>query len=485
MKYTDAQNARIAGVLTGLAAGDALGAGYEFTPPMAASDRVDMIGGGLGDFAPGEWTDDTSMAIVIARALVHSRGELTNAACGQMVREWAAWARTAPDVGTQTRAVLLASQRLAIDAGRSTMTADDAVTAAEAVHRQTGRSGGNGSLMRTAPVALAFLDRDPAEAFDAATRISALTHFDPEAGEACGLWTVAIHHAVHSGALDIRVGLPLLPPGRAVVWEDRIRVAESSVPSYFRNNGWVVEALQAAWSAIAGSRSEHVDGPTHLRTALEAAVRGGVDTDTVAAIAGSLLGAAYGVAAIPNRWFRKLHGWPGLRARDLIGLGTALTEHSPMDGRWPAVERMDYSQWDGADGAAVVAHPDDPGVLLGPADALATAEYDAVVSLCRVGSAEARVASTEDHAEFWLIDGDNPYPEFTLRDAAETVRAFRAEGKRVLLHCVRMESRTPTVAAFYGALVTGSAPLEALEGVRAVLPKANPNATFRQLLENA
>jgi ADP-ribosyl-[dinitrogen reductase] hydrolase len=435
-------------VLTGLATGDALGAGYEFTPPMAASDRVDMIGGGLGDFAPSEWTDDTSMAIVIARALVDSRGELTHSACGQMVREWAAWARTAPDVGNQTRAVLRASQRLATDAGRSTMTANDAVTAAEAVHRQTGRSGGNGSWMRTAPVALAFLDRDPTAAFDAATRISALTHFDPEAGEACGLWTVAIHHAVHSGALDIRVGLPLLPPGRAVVWEERIRVAEGSVPGDFRNNGWVVEALQGAWSAIASSHTEGVDGPTHLQAALEGAVRGGVDTDTVAAIAGSLLGAAYGVAAIPNRWLRKLHGWPGLRARDLMGLGAALARRSPLEGRWPAVERMDYNQWDGAADAAVVAHPDDPDVLLGPVAALATADYDAVVSLCRVGSAEGRVRSAPNHAEFWLLDGENPYPAFTLRDAAETVRAFRAEGKRVLLHCVRMESRTPTVAAF-------------------------------------
>jgi ADP-ribosyl-[dinitrogen reductase] hydrolase len=484
MKYPDAQNARIAGVLTGLATGDALGVGYEFDPPMAASQPVDMIGGGLGTSPPGEWTDDTSMTIVIARALVDSRGELTDSACGEMVREWAAWARAAPDVGTQTRAVLRASQRLATDAGRSTMTPDDAVTAAEAVHRQTGRSGGNGSIMRTAPVALAFLDRDPAEAFDAATRISALTHFDPETGEACGLWTVAIHHAVHSGGLDIRVGLPLLPPGRAAAWAERIRVAEVSVPSDFRNNGWVVEALQGAWSAIASSHTEGVDGPTHLQAALEAAVRGGVDTDTVAAIADSLLGAAYGLAAIPNRWFRTLHGWPGLRARDLIGLGTALAKRSPLEGRWPAVERMDYSQWDGADGAAVVAHPDDPGVLLGPAGALTTAEYDAVVSLCRVGSAEARVASADDHAEFWLIDGGNPYPEFTLRDAAETIRAFRTEGKRVLLHCVRMESRTPTVAALYGALVTNSAPLDALERVQTALPKAAPNNTFRQLLKS-
>lgn len=488
MKFSDAQNARIAGVLTGLAAGDALGAGYEFNPPMAASAPVGMIGGGLGNFAPGEWTDDTSMAVVIARALVTSRGTLSDAACGEMVREWAAWAKSAPNVGNQTRAVLRGAQRLAHDAGRETPGAADAKVAAEAIHQGTGRSGGNGSLMRTAPVALAFLDREPAEAFEAAGWISALTHFDPEAGEACGLWTVAIRHAVLTGELDVRVGLPLLPADRAQVWEERLRAAEAGSPRDFRNNGWVVEALQGAWSAIAGTRSEgdgSTDGPTHLRAALEAAVRGGVDTDTVAAIAGSLLGAAYGVPAIPNHWFRVLHGWPGLRARDVIGLGAALAGRSRLEGRWPAVERMDYRQWGGADGAALVAHPDDPGVLLGPAGALATAEYDAAVSLCRVGSAEVRVASPEDHAEFWLIDGQNLYSEFTLRDAAETVRTFREEGKRVLLHCVRMESRTPTVAAFYGALVTGSTPGDALERVRSVLPKAAPNSTFRRLLENA
>ncbi|XKH53096.1 ADP-ribosylglycohydrolase family protein [Citricoccus nitrophenolicus] len=491
MKFSDAQNARIAGVLTGLAAGDALGAGYEFHPPMAASAPVGMIGGGLGNFAPGEWTDDTSMAVVIARALVTSRGTLSDAACGEMVREWAAWAKAAPDVGNQTRAVLRGARQLAHDAGRETPGAADAMVAAETIHRRTGRSGGNGSLMRTAPVALAFLDREPPEAFEAAERVSALTHFDPEAGEACGLWTVAIRHAVLTGELDVRVGLPLLPADRAQVWEERLRAAEAGSPRDFRDNGWVVEALQGAWSAIAGTRGDSVDGvrradgPTHLQAALGAAVRGGVDTDTVAAIAGSLLGATYGVPAIPNSWLRMLHGWPGLRARDLIGLGAALPGRSRLEGQWPAIERMDYSQWDGADGAAVVAHPDDPGVLLGPAGALATAEYDAAVSLCRMGSAEVRVASPEDHAEFWLIDGENLYSEFTLRDAAETVRTFREEGKRVLLHCVRMESRTPTVAAFYGALVTGSSLPQALTRVRTALPGAAPNAAFRRLLENS
>ena len=72
-----------------------------------------------------------------------------------------------------------------------------------------------------------------------------------------------------------------------------------------------------------------------------------------------------------------------------------------------------------------------------------------------------------------------------LPEAAAAVERFRAEGKTVLLHCVRAESRTPTVAALYGARVAGVAPLEALEQVRRVLPNAHPNPAFREVLAAA
>jgi ADP-ribosyl-[dinitrogen reductase] hydrolase len=63
------------------------------------------------------------------------------------------------------------------------------------------------------------------------------------------------------------------------------------------------------------------DGPVgHLTRGLDAAVRAGDDTDTVAAIAGGLLGAVYGASAIPEQWRRLLHGWPGLRSEDLVAL---------------------------------------------------------------------------------------------------------------------------------------------------------------------
>ncbi|MGI8870183.1 MAG: ADP-ribosylglycohydrolase family protein, partial [Mycobacteriales bacterium] len=109
-----------------------------------------------------------------------------------------------------------------------------------------------------------------------------------------------------------------------IVWADRFDAAASATPDAFAHNGWVVEALQGAWSAISGTpvpaedRAAGIFRGLHLRLALEAGVRGGRDTDTVAAIAGGLLGAAYGASAVPATWRRIVHGWPGLRARGLL-----------------------------------------------------------------------------------------------------------------------------------------------------------------------
>src|SRR6185312_13260810 len=85
---------------------------------------------------------------------------------------------------------------------------------------------------------------------EAARLVSELTHYDPEAGDACVLWCLAIRHAVLTGELDVRIGLQHIVPERREVWAARIDAAEQSKPSEFHNNGWVVEALQGAWSAI-------------------------------------------------------------------------------------------------------------------------------------------------------------------------------------------------------------------------------------------
>lgn len=477
MDLNTAQTARAAGVLVGLAVGDALGAGYEFGPALPASTPIFMKGGGPFDFEPSEWTDDTSMALCIAEGFLD---ELSNSAdrYRSTQQRWIEWARTAKDVGAQTRAVLRNSEHLGFEG------------AAQSFHDQHGRSAGNGSLMRTAPIGLAHLNLSHdwahlrSRVMRDARRFSAFTHFEADAGEAAALWSAAITHAVITGELDIRIGLkdPSFVHGNAELWLERIETAENKEPSAFRNNGWVVEAFQGAWSAIHASHRENQTGPEHFRAALEAAVRGGNDTDTVAAIAGSLLGAAYGIAAIPFEWTRNLHGWPGYGARDLMEIGLALATDRPRGTQWPSIRSVDYSAWAGSHSRETFRHPDDAGVLLGTVGALENESYDAVVSLCRVGRGQS-LAGLSEHAEYWLIDShENEYLDFILQDAVNAIERFRAEGKTVLLHCVRMESRTPTVAALYGAKIAGGTPVEALERINRVLPQANPNRVFRQYL---
>jgi len=295
----DMRRDRIEGTLLGLATGDALGAGYEFGPPP--SGHVAMIGGGLGDWEPGEWTDDTQMAICIAQEA--ATGSFDLASLGD---RFLAWMREAKDVGNQTRAVLGAART-----GR-----DLPGIAADYHRRHPNSSAGNGSLMRTGAVALV-----PAEDLPAlAAIVSAVTHADPMAIDACVLWTVAVAEAIATGELpDIRLGLDALSADRRDRWVEIIDRAEAEPPSHFTPNGWVVTAFQTAWSAIVNTRQ--LDDP--FGPAIVAAVRAGNDTDTTAAIAGTLLGAAYGTDVIDPRWLEMLHGWPGLDADGLRALARA------------------------------------------------------------------------------------------------------------------------------------------------------------------
>ncbi len=318
MNLDTAQLDRAHGVLLATAAGDALGAGYEFGPPLPPETPVTMTGGGHFRWAPGEWTDDTSMALAIAETAATGADLRTVTAQDAITARWAVWTCAAKDIGNQTRHVLGAVRH---------GTAAEALAAARELHQRTGQTAGNGSLMRTAPVALAYLG-DPAALTEAAAAVSALTHYDNEAGEACVLWCHAIRHAVLTGDLDACAGLDQLPgPGRDK-WAQRLADAERAQPRDFSRNGWVVEALQAAWCAIATTAAPEHDRAGHLRLALESAVRGGRDADTVAAIAGGLLGGAHGASAVPLPWQQVLHGWPGLTAPDLIALATAIAERS-------------------------------------------------------------------------------------------------------------------------------------------------------------
>ena len=469
---------RVEGVLLGTAAGDALGAPYEFKPPMGAQESVVMKRSAM--WAAGEWTDDTSMAIAIAEVAAQGMDLRDEAAQDAIVQRWHRWAQSSPDVGIQTRQVLSRAAR------GGTITAARTREESEVLHRETGRTAGNGSLMRTAPVALAYLDDEDAMV-QAARSLSELTHFDPQAGEACVLWCSAIRHAVLTGDIDVRIGLEHLTPDRRAVWQDHLTRAESAGPADFENNGFVVAALQGAWSAIHNTPEPEEDAASgtfradRLRLALESAVRGGWDADTVAAIAGGLLGAAYGASAVPLQWRAVLNGWPQATGRTLVELASAIERHGAPDG-------FDFS-YPGSPTNTAARHPYDPQVVLGGVGVLRNlpVDVDAVVSMCRLRDGDIR--TDLPHVEVRLIDraepDENPHLDFVLLETVRTVERLRSQGRTVLVHCVGAYSRTPTMAALYGLRLKGVGADQALHDVVAVLPGANPNPAFRAALRRA
>jgi ADP-ribosyl-[dinitrogen reductase] hydrolase len=457
---TGAQADRAAGVLVGLASGDALGAGYEFQPPLVNGESIDMIGGGTFGWEPGEWTDDTSLAIAIAEVAARGQDLRHTDALDTIVQRLVGWLDEAKDVPLQSAAVL--------EAVRDEPTAAAATARAAEDFART-RATGNGSLMRTAAVSLAYLN-DPDALAQAAYTVSSLTQGNREAGEACVLLSQAIRHAVVHGNFDgLRLAVADLPRERAAIWNARLDEAESVQPKDISPNTWPVGALMACWSAICNTPvptddAAHGSFPAnHFMASVESAVRAGSDADTVGAITGALLAARWGVSAIPWQWQRILHGWPGFRARDLVALGImSASAGEPADDGWPSAAAVDYSRYPDLD--RLVAHPFDSGVLLGGVGILRAlpADVDAVVSLCRLGSAEVPGSgvAVENHLEIWIDEeptyAANPNLALVLSQAADAVASLRAEGHTVLLHCVVGQTQTPAVAVLYATRHLGT-----------------------------
>lgn len=454
---------RAVGAVLASAAGDALGSQYEFGPALS-DDVKPAFGVGCFGHALGEWTDDTSMAMPILRVLADGRTLEDSVALDEIVTSWRDWSRTAKDVGSQTRSVLTHLHET---------TADAATTRAESLQRSTGRSAGNGSLMRTGPVALGYLDRPRHELAAAAGGVAQLTHWEDDNVDACAIWSLAIRHAVLTGELDIRAQVEFIPADRRDRWTTLIDEAlePGAHPRDFRaGNGWVVRAFQGALAAIAGGSS--------LVDALERAVRGGGDTDTVAAIAGSLAGAVHGGSAIPLAWKRRLHGWPGVDANDLTRLACLAARSGWVDREgWPLAERARV--YAGSD--CLFPHPHDSGVWIGSLAALdrLPPEVDAVVSLCRVGTTQ--VPHDLESVQVWLVDQPdrNDNLDFVLAEAADVIAALRAEGKTVFLHCAEARSRTSAVATLYGARHRGVPLQAAWRDVQATLPAFAPQDFLR------
>ncbi|MEU9147954.1 ADP-ribosylglycohydrolase family protein [Streptomyces sp. NPDC048349] len=273
---------RAVGAVLGSAAGDALGAPYEFGPPGQFGARGEEMRGG-GGWDPGEATDDTQMAVLVGESLLDHGGlELAD-----VFRRFQRWAAGRPkDIGLQTEDVL-------------TNGADWDLAAA--LHFQVNaRAAGNGSLMRAATSAVYFAAAGREGTMDAARRIAALTHGDRAAWEG----TAVLHELVRV-ALEGADPLAALPATLAAVHPDhRERYAVVLDPAW--HPGLATEFNGAVWPCL-GSAVWALRTTAGFAQAVRAAVDLGGDTDTVAAVTGALAGARYGENAIPASWAAPLH----------------------------------------------------------------------------------------------------------------------------------------------------------------------------------
>jgi ADP-ribosylglycohydrolase len=306
--------ARVVGTVVGAAVGDALGAPFEFGPagafsakyPPGESCRPEMSGGGGWD--PGEATDDTQMAVLVADSLLECGG-LEPADIFERFRRWAAG--EPKDIGLQTEAVL---------------TSGDPWDSAAGLHFWiTGHAAGNGSLMRASTSAVYFASAGRAATMDAARRIAALTHGDRAAWEG-----TAVFHELVRIALADQDPIAALPDVIEQIHPDhRDRYAAILAPGW--HPGMATEFNGAVWPCLA-SAVWAVRTTGDYESAVRAAVDLGGDTDTVAAVTGGLAGAVYGVDAIPARWTEPLHvpvpGWGDrvLRYPDLVVMAQRLVE---------------------------------------------------------------------------------------------------------------------------------------------------------------
>ncbi len=288
---------RFRGSLLGLAAGDALGTTVEFERPGSFAPLTDIVGGGPFYLQPGEWTDDTTMALCLAESLVEKGFDETH-----QLETYCRWWKQGHlsvkgqcfDIGNKTRDSLARFW----DRKRFEPVPDDT-------------SAGNGSIMRLAPVPLRYA-ANPEQAIVMAARSSVTTHGARECVDACRYLGGLIVGAVQgrskdellSGGYSPVPGLwdrqPLSPKINAIA-NGSFKLKD---PPDIVGSGYVVPSLEAALWAF--HRSED------FRTGALLATNLGDDADTTGAVYGQLAGAFYGEAGIPEVW-RNI-----LAMRDLI-----------------------------------------------------------------------------------------------------------------------------------------------------------------------
>lgn len=268
--------ARAQGCLLGQVAGDSLGGLVEFDTGEEVRRRHgdgprSLEDGGRWDLLAGQPTDDSEMALALARSIVARDGFERGAA----LEAYGAWLRSSPfDVGATVGAALR----------------DHPNPASQA----------NGSVMRASPLGVYAHALAPELAAELARQDSSLTHPNPVCGDAAAAFVVAVAHAVREG--DGPEGAFraaeewVRGAGAALLVREALEAARHDPPlcDTRGSEGWVKIALQNAFHELLHAPS--------LEEGVVATVRRGGDTDTNAAIAGALLGAVHGRGAVPEQW---------------------------------------------------------------------------------------------------------------------------------------------------------------------------------------
>ena len=285
---------RFRGALLGLAAGDALGTTLEFQTPGTFEPITDMVGGGPFRLEPGQWTDDTSMALCLAESLIETNGFDAADQMRRFVRWWReghlSSTGTCFDIGNTTRTALMKFEATG-----------DPYAGGTHPH-----AAGNGSIMRLAPVPM-FFAADPQTAIERAGESSRTTHGLTVCVDACRCMAAIIVGALHGASKEELLAERYCPvPG---CWDQKPLCPEIDAiaagsfkhrqPPQIKGSGYVVNSLEAALWAFSPDVTASEQGALM-------AVNLGDDADTTGAVYGQIAGAFYGAAGIPDVWSNRL-----------------------------------------------------------------------------------------------------------------------------------------------------------------------------------
>lgn len=278
-------NNKFKGCLVGLACGDAVGTTLEFMQRGTFEPITDMVGGGPFDLLPGQWTDDTSMALCLAHSLLHKNDfdpiDQMNRYCNWYQYGYMSSTGDCFDIGATVASAL----NLYLKTGNPFSGSIEE------------RSSGNGSLMRLAPISI-FYHSNANDLIRYAGESSRTTHGSAECIDACRYFASLLVTAFSADKKSELIKT-FYPPASAKV----ATIAEGNYlkKSYkqLTGSGYVIESLESALWCFHHS--------TNFKDAILLAANLGNDADTTAAICGQIAGAFYGLESIPYDWRSRLY----------------------------------------------------------------------------------------------------------------------------------------------------------------------------------